>query len=91
MLKVFGNIVPREIFGTKGQEVARDCRKLRNEELHNLYSTPNITRVIKLKKLYRRGMWHLLGEGNTNRVSVWKNEGKIPLGRLGNRWEESKD
>lgn len=40
-------MVPREIFEPKGQEAARDWRKLRNEELHNLYSTPNIIQVIK--------------------------------------------
>jgi hypothetical protein len=44
-------MVPRETCGPKGQEVARDWRKLRNEELHNLYSIPNINRVIKPKAM----------------------------------------
>jgi hypothetical protein len=47
--------VLRRIFGTKGEEVVGDWRRLHNEELHNLYVSPNIIRVIKSKegKTYR--------------------------------------
>jgi hypothetical protein len=41
------NRVLRRIFGPKREEVAGSLRKLHNEKLHNLYASPNITRVIK--------------------------------------------
>jgi hypothetical protein len=46
-LRVFENRVLRRIFGSKRDEVTGDWRKLHNEELHNLYSSPNIIRMIK--------------------------------------------
>jgi hypothetical protein len=46
-LRVFENRVLRRIFGPKRDEVKGDWRKLHNEELHNLYSSPNIIRMIK--------------------------------------------
>jgi hypothetical protein len=46
-LRVFENSVLRRIFGPKRDEVTRGWRKLRNEELHNMYSTPNMIRMIK--------------------------------------------
>jgi hypothetical protein len=46
-LRVFENKVLRRIFGPKGEEVAGDWRRLHNEEPHNLYTSPNIIRVIK--------------------------------------------
>jgi hypothetical protein len=46
-LRVFMNRVLRRIFGPKRDEVTGDRRKLHNEELHNLYSSPNIIRMIK--------------------------------------------
>ena len=46
-LRVFENRVLRRIFGPKRDEVTGECRKLHNEELNNLYSSPNIVRVIK--------------------------------------------
>jgi hypothetical protein len=47
MLKVFENKVPRRIFGPKREEGVGDWRKLHNEELHNLYTSPDIIAVIK--------------------------------------------
>jgi hypothetical protein len=47
ILKTFPNKVPGRLFGTKMGEVTRGWRKLHNEELHNLLSSPNISRVIK--------------------------------------------
>jgi hypothetical protein len=44
---VFENMVLRRIFGPKRDEVTGDCKKLRNEELHDLYSSPSIIRIIK--------------------------------------------
>jgi hypothetical protein len=46
-LRVFEHRVLRRIFGPKTAEVTGDWRKLHNEELHNLYSSPNIIRMIK--------------------------------------------
>jgi hypothetical protein len=49
-LRVFENRVLRRIFGPKRDAVMGDWRKLHNEELHNLYSSPNIIRMIKSKR-----------------------------------------
>jgi hypothetical protein len=49
-LRVFENRVLRRIFGPKRDEVTGGWRKLHNEELHNLYSSPSIIRVIKLRR-----------------------------------------
>jgi hypothetical protein len=48
---VFENRVLRRIFGPKREEVTGDWRKLHNEELHNLYSSPNVIRMIKLRRM----------------------------------------
>jgi hypothetical protein len=48
---VFENRVLRRIFGTKRDHVTGDWRKLHNEELHNLYSSPNIIRIIKSRRM----------------------------------------
>jgi hypothetical protein len=61
-LRVFGNRVLRRIYGPKGDEVTGDWRKLHNEELHNLYSSPNIMInsrmrwVRHVKRMGKRGM-----------------------------------
>jgi hypothetical protein len=50
-LRVFENRVLRRIFGPKRDEVMGDWRKLHNKELHNLYSLPNIIRMIKSRRI----------------------------------------
>jgi hypothetical protein len=50
-LRVFENNVLRRIFGSKRDKVTGEWRRLHNEELHSLYSSPNIIRVIKSRKL----------------------------------------
>jgi hypothetical protein len=50
-LRVFENRVLRRIFGRKRDKVTGDWRKLHNEELHNLYSLPNIIRIIKSRRM----------------------------------------
>jgi hypothetical protein len=50
-LRVFENRVLRKIFGPKGNEVTGEWRKLHNNELHDLYSSPNIIRIIKSKRM----------------------------------------
>ena len=52
---MFESMVPSGVFGPKGKEVARDWRKLRNEELHNLYSIRNIIQMIKQKTMIWAG------------------------------------
>jgi hypothetical protein len=55
---VFQNRVLRRIFGPKREEVAGGWRRLHNEELHNLYTSPNIIRVIKSWRMRRVEMKH---------------------------------
>jgi hypothetical protein len=50
-LRIFENRVLRRIFGPKRDEVTRGWRKLHNEELHGLYSSPSIVRVIKARRM----------------------------------------
>jgi hypothetical protein len=51
MLRVFENRVLRRIFGTKRDEMIGGWRKLNNEELHNLYSSSNTIRMMKLRRV----------------------------------------
>jgi hypothetical protein len=61
-LRVFENMVLRRIFGPKRDEVTEEWRKLHNEELHILYSSPNIIRQIKLRRMRWAGHVALMGE-----------------------------
>jgi hypothetical protein len=54
-LRMFENRVLRRIFEPKRDEVTRKCRKLHNEELNYLYSSPNIVQVIKLRRMRWEG------------------------------------
>ena len=60
-LRVFENMVLRRIFGPRSDEVTGECRRLHNEELNDLYSSPNIVRVIKSRRMRREG--HVTGMG----------------------------
>jgi hypothetical protein len=93
LLRVFGNRVLRGIFGPKGDEVTGEWRKLHSGELHNLYSTPDIIRQIKSRRMRWAGHVARMGEGrNVYSVLVGKREGKNHLkdqdvdGRLGSKW-----
>jgi hypothetical protein len=48
---LFNNWMPRRIFGSKRDEVSGDWRKLHNDRLHNLYSSPNIIRIIESRRM----------------------------------------
>jgi hypothetical protein len=88
-LRVFENTVLRRIFGPKREEDG-SWRKLHNDELHNLYSSPNITRVIKSRRMRWTGHVVRMGEGRgVYRVLVRRPEGKRPLGRPRRRWEDN--
>jgi hypothetical protein len=79
--------VLRTIFGPRRDEVTGDWRKLHNEELHNLYSSPNIIRMIKSTRMRWAGHVARMGEKrNVCRILVDKPEGKRPLGRPRSRW-----
>jgi hypothetical protein len=85
--RVFENRVLRRIFGPKRDGVTTDWRKLHNEELHNLSSSPSIIRIMKSKRMRWTGHVARMGEKrNVYRLLVGKPEGKRPLGRLRHRW-----
>ncbi|KAJ4434646.1 hypothetical protein ANN_23210 [Periplaneta americana] len=89
-LRVFENKVLRKIFGAKRDEVTGEWRKLHNAELHALYSSPDIIRNIKSRRLRWAGHVARMGESrNAYRVLVGRPEGKIPLGRPRRRWEDN--
>jgi hypothetical protein len=70
--------------------VTGSWRKLHNEELHNLYYSPNIIRMIKLNRRRWAGHLALVGETRTAyKILVRKPEGKRPLGRPTHRWEDN--
>jgi hypothetical protein len=81
------NRVLRGIFGPKRDEVTGDWRKLHNEQLHNLYSSPDIIRMIKSRRMRLAGHLARMGETrNAYRILVGKPEGKRPLGKPRLRW-----
>jgi hypothetical protein len=85
---VFENRVLRKIFGPKRDEETGEWRKLHNEELHNLYSSPDIIRQVKSRRMRRAGHVARMGEERkVYKVLVGKPEGKRPLGRPRRRWE----
>jgi hypothetical protein len=88
-LRVFENRVLRKIFGPKREEDG-SWRKLHNDELQNLYSSPNIVRVIKSRRMRWAGHVARMGEGkNAYRVLVGRPEGKRPLRRPRRRWNDN--
>ncbi|KAJ4426334.1 hypothetical protein ANN_27148 [Periplaneta americana] len=89
-LRVFENKVLRKIFGAKRDEVTGEWRKLHNTELHALYSSPDIIRNLKSRRLRWAGHVARMGEyRNAYRVLVGRPEGKRPLGRPRRRWEDN--
>jgi hypothetical protein len=81
--------VLRRIFGPKREEEGSQ-RKLHNDELHNLYSSPNIVRVIKSRRMRWSGHVARMGEERgVYRISVGRLKGKRPLGRPKRRWEDN--
>jgi len=89
-MRVFENRVLRRIFGPKRDEVIGKWRKLRSEELNALYSSPNIVRMIKSRKMRWAAIVARIGERRwVYRVLVGKPEGKRLLGRPRLRWEDN--
>jgi hypothetical protein len=82
--RVCENRILRRMFGSKRDEVTREWRKLHIEELHDLYSSPNIIRMIKSRRMRLMGHVARMGERRgANRILVGNIEGKGPLGRPG--------
>ena len=86
-LRMFENRVLRRIFGPRRDEVTGEWRKLHKEELNDLYSSPNIVRVIKSRRMRWSGHVACVGESKgIYRVWVGKPERKRPLGRSRRKW-----
>jgi len=86
-LRAFGNTVLRRIFGPRRDKVTGEWRRLHNEELNDLYSSPNIVWVIKLRRMRWAGhVAHMGKERRVYRILAGKPEGRRPLGRPKRRW-----
>jgi len=93
-LRVFENMVLRRIFGPRMEEVMGEWRRLHNEELNDLYSSPNIVRVIKSRRMRWAGHVARMGEERGCTGSWWGNrregdlgvDGQI-LGWISRRWD----
>jgi hypothetical protein len=81
--------VRRKIFGPKRNVVSGEWRKLHNEELNDLYSSPNIFRVIKSRMRWAGHIARMGGNSGVYWVLVGKTRGKSPLIRPRHRWEET--
>jgi hypothetical protein len=87
---VFKNRVLRRIFGPKRDEATGEWRRLHNEELNNLYSSPNIIRVIIPRRMRWAGHVARMGEKRcAYRILVGRPEERRPLGRPRRRWEDN--
>jgi len=89
-LRVFENMVLRRTFGPRRDEVTGERRRLRNEELNDLYSSPNIMWVIKSRRIRWAGhVVHMGEERGVYRVLLGKPEGRRPLQRPRPRWVDN--
>jgi hypothetical protein len=87
---MFENRMLRRIFGPKREELTGEWRKLHNKELHDLYSSPSLIRIIKSRRMRLAGHVARMGEKrSTYRLLVGKPEGKRPLGRSRRRWVDN--
>jgi len=75
-LRMFENMVLRRIFGPRRDEVTGEWRRLHNEELNDLYSSPNIVRVIKSRRMRWVGQVARMGEERGCIGSWWGNRGE---------------
>jgi hypothetical protein len=86
---VFENRFLRRIFRPKKDEVTGECTKLHSEKLDTLYSSPNIIKQIKSRRLRLAGRVTHIGEKkNMYKVLMGKPDGKRPLERPRRRWED---
>jgi hypothetical protein len=89
-LRVFENRVLRWIFGPKRDEVTGEWRKLHKRELHDLYSSPSIIRIIKSRRMRWAGhVARMREKRNAYRILVGKPEGRRQLGRPRRKWVDN--
>jgi hypothetical protein len=89
-LKVFENWVLRRVFGPKRDEVSGEWRKLHNKDLNDLYSLPNIVRVVKSRRMRWTGHVARMGRGEVCTGFWWGSlKGTRRLGRPRHRWEDN--
>ena len=87
---MFENRVLRKIFGPKRDEVTGEWRRLHNEGLLDVQSSPNINQVIKLRGMrYAVHVAHVGSRIGAYRILVGHSEGKRPFGMPGVRWEDN--
>jgi hypothetical protein len=87
---VFENRVLSRIFALRRDEMAGEWKKLHNEELHDLYSSPSIIRVVKSRRMRWAGhVARMVEKRNAYRLLVVKPEGKRPLGRPRCSWVDN--
>ena len=85
---IFENRVLRRIFGPKRDEITMEWRKIHNEGINDLYCSPNIIGVIKLRMRWARHVERMAGWRGFYRILVGRPEGKRSLGRPSLRWGE---
>jgi hypothetical protein len=84
---VFENRVLRRIFGPKRDEMTGEWRKLHNEELRDLFSSPSIIKIIKSRRMRCKGhAARMVEKRNAYKLLVGKPKGKRSLGRQRRRW-----
>jgi len=89
-LRVFENMVLRRIFGPRREEVTGEWRRFRNEELNYLYSSSNIVRATRSRRMRWTGNVARMGEDRrVYMVLLEKPEGRRPLGRSMRRWVDN--
>jgi hypothetical protein len=88
-LKVFEYRMLRRIFGPKREEVAGGWRRQHNEELHKLYASANIIRLIKSRKIWVGHVARMVETRNAYNISAGETEVKRPLGRPSCRWKDN--
>ena len=89
-LRVSENMVLRRIFGPRRDEVTGEWRRLHNEKLNDLYTSSNIVRVIKSRRMrWARHVARMGEESGVYRLLVGKPEGRRPLGRPRRRWVDN--
>jgi hypothetical protein len=89
-LRVFKNRVLRRILGPKRDKVTGEWRRLHNEELNDLYSSPNVIRGIKSRRMrWARHVARMGERRSAYRILVGRLEGRRPLGRPSHRWDNN--